>query len=58
MSVRWHAGQSRQPSGVSPSLISTAPAPKGDFNLTMRLYGSETPVLDGSYRLPPVRRME
>ncbi len=30
------------------------PAPAGVFNLTMRLYGPETPVLDGSYRLPPV----
>jgi hypothetical protein len=32
------------------------PAPAGSFNLTMRLYGAETPILDGSYRLPPVRR--
>jgi hypothetical protein len=34
------------------------PAPTGDFNLTMRLYGPETPVLDGSYRLPPVKRVD
>jgi hypothetical protein len=34
------------------------PAPSGPFNLTMRLYGPETPVLDGSYRLPAVRRMQ
>lgn len=34
------------------------PAPAGDFNLTMRLYGPETPVLDGSYRLPPVTRVD
>jgi hypothetical protein len=27
------------------------PAPAGNFNLTMRLYGPETSVLDGSYRL-------
>jgi hypothetical protein len=33
------------------------PAPAGNFNLTMRLYGPETPVLDGSYRLPAVTRM-
>ncbi len=33
------------------------PAPAGPFNLTMRLYGPETPVLDGSYRLPPVTRV-
>jgi hypothetical protein len=33
------------------------PAPSGPFNLTMRLYGPETPVLDGSYRLPAVRRV-
>jgi len=32
------------------------PAPAGGFNLTMRLYGAETPILDGSYRLPPVTR--
>jgi len=34
------------------------PAPAGRFNLTMRLYGSQTPILDGSYRLPGVRRVE
>jgi hypothetical protein len=33
------------------------PAPAGDFNLTMRLYGPETSVLDGSYRLPPVKQV-
>lgn len=33
------------------------PAPAGPFNLTMRFYGPETPVLDGSYRLPAVRRV-
>ena len=32
------------------------PAPKGPFNLTMRLYGAQTPILDGSYRLPLVTR--
>ena len=31
------------------------PAPKGNFNLTMRLYGPQTPVLDGSYRLLSVK---
>ena len=31
------------------------PAPDGPFNLTMRLYGPEPSVLDGSYRLQPVR---
>ncbi|MDW9830370.1 DUF1214 domain-containing protein [Sinorhizobium meliloti] len=34
------------------------PAPEGDFNLTMRFYGPETTVLDGSYRLPAVRPVE
>jgi hypothetical protein len=34
------------------------PAPAGNFNLTMRFYGPETPVLDGSYRLPAVKRVE
>jgi hypothetical protein len=33
------------------------PAPTGSFNLTMRLYGSQTPILDGSYRLPGIRRV-
>ena len=26
------------------------------LNLTMRLYGAESPILDGSYRLPAVKR--
>lgn len=34
------------------------PAPADNFNLTMRFYGPQTPVLDGSYRLPAVRRMQ
>jgi hypothetical protein len=34
------------------------PTPGGNFNLTMWFYGPETPVLDGSYRLPPVKRMQ
>jgi len=34
------------------------PAPAGEFNLTMRFYGPETPVLDGSYRLLAVKRMQ
>lgn len=33
------------------------PAPAGGFNLTVRLYGSESPILDGSYRLPAVQRV-
>jgi hypothetical protein len=34
------------------------PAPDGPFNLTMRLYGPAPSVLDGSYRLPAVKRVE
>ena len=34
------------------------PAPAGEFNLTMRFYGPQTPVLDGSYRLPAVKRVQ
>ncbi len=34
------------------------PTPAGNFNLTMRLYGADTSVLDGSYRLPGVTRIE
>jgi hypothetical protein len=33
------------------------PAPKGSFNLTMRLYAPQTPILNGSYALPPVKRV-
>lgn len=32
------------------------PAPEGIFNLTMRLYGAQSSILDGSYRLPAVTR--
>lgn len=31
------------------------PAPTGNFNLTMRLYGAQTPILSGAYRLPAVK---
>ncbi|WP_136476349.1 DUF1254 domain-containing protein [Pseudomonas sp. DG56-2] len=34
------------------------PAPEGDFNLTMRFYGPASSVLDGSYRLPAVERVD
>jgi hypothetical protein len=34
------------------------PAPAGNFNMTMRFYGPETPVLDGSYRVPAVKRVQ
>ena len=34
------------------------PAPDGPFNLTMRLYGPAPSVLDGSYRLPAVKRIQ
>jgi hypothetical protein len=33
------------------------PAPAGSFNLTMRFYGAQAPILDGSYRLPGVKRV-
>jgi hypothetical protein len=33
------------------------PAPaSGPFNLTMRLYGAQNPVLDGTYRLPTITK--
>lgn len=32
------------------------PAPAGQFNVTMRFYGPQPSILDGSYRLPPVTR--
>ena len=34
------------------------PAPTGSFNLTMRLYGAQTSILDASYRLPGVKRVQ
>ena len=34
------------------------PAPSEGFNLTMRLYGAESPILYASYRLPPVTLTE
>jgi hypothetical protein len=33
------------------------PAPQGSFNLTMRLYAPLTPLLNGSYALPAVKRV-
>ena len=44
--------QSVKPENTSNRL----PAPDGPFNVTMRFYGPQTSVLDGSYRLPPVTR--
>jgi hypothetical protein len=32
------------------------PAPKGDFNLTMRLYGPKSDALTGKWNPPPVKR--
>jgi hypothetical protein len=32
------------------------PAPTGSFNLTLRYYTPLAPVLDKTYRLPPVRK--
>ncbi|MES1180384.1 MAG: DUF1214 domain-containing protein, partial [Verrucomicrobiota bacterium] len=34
------------------------PAPAGGFNLTMRMYGPQSPILDGAYHLPAVKRVE
>lgn len=34
------------------------PAPSGPFNLTMRFYGPGSSALDGSYRLPAVKRVD
>ncbi|MDZ4150854.1 DUF1214 domain-containing protein [Methylicorpusculum sp.] len=33
------------------------PAPAGDFNLLMRLYGPKSSVVDGSWAPPPVRKV-
>lgn len=34
------------------------PAPTGSFNLTMRLYGAQAPILNGTYHLPPVTKVQ
>ncbi len=34
------------------------PSPKGSFNLTMRLYGAESPILNGTYHLPGVQKVK
>jgi hypothetical protein len=34
------------------------PAPKGDFNLTMRLYAPKPQVIDGRWAPPAVRRVQ
>jgi hypothetical protein len=34
------------------------PAPKGAFNLTMRLYAPKTEALTGKWNPPPVRKMQ
>ncbi len=44
--------QKDRPSDISNWL----PTPAGSFNLTMRFYGPLPSVLDGSYRLPAVKR--
>ena len=33
------------------------PAPKGPFNLLMRLYYPKTAILDGSWAPPPVKKV-
>ena len=32
--------------------------PSGDFTMTMRFYGPYRAILDGAWRLPPVRQLE
>lgn len=34
------------------------PAPKGAFNLTMRLYASKSDALTGKWNPPPVKRVQ
>jgi hypothetical protein len=34
------------------------PAPKGTFNLTMRLYGPQSDALTGKWNPPPVRKVQ
>jgi hypothetical protein len=53
---RWitdHRRSEEQASGH----LKLASCPGGAFNLTLRLCGPQTPILDGSYRLPAVKRV-
>jgi len=34
------------------------PAPKNGFQLTARFYGAHTPLIDGSYNMPGVVRVD
>lgn len=38
------------------ALANWLPSPTRNFSVTMRLYGPQTPLLDGTYRLPAIRR--
>jgi hypothetical protein len=46
--------QRDEPTGTSEGIL----APTGDLNHPMRLCGLETPILDGSYRLPAVQPIQ
>ncbi|KWE55927.1 DUF1254 domain-containing protein [Burkholderia sp. MSMB2157WGS] len=45
-----------RPAGVPAS--NWLPAPAGAFNLTLRTYLPDTPLLNGTYKLPPVIRVQ
>jgi hypothetical protein len=34
------------------------PAPERDFRPILRMYGPEQPILDGTYQLPPIKRLD
>ncbi|WP_334025467.1 DUF1214 domain-containing protein [Burkholderia cepacia] len=45
-----------RPAGVPAS--NWLPAPAGAFNLTLRTYLADAPLLNGTYKLPPVIRVQ
>lgn len=53
-SLTLYIGNSRPPSGIGNWL----PAPEGDFNVMMRLYGPQEIVLNGTWTPPPIKRIK
>jgi hypothetical protein len=50
--------QTAPPIAMSADTANWLPAPAGNFNLTMRFYGPEAPILDGAHRPPAVQRVQ
>jgi len=48
----------REPYDVNNQVINWLPAPKDGFRFAARFYGPFTPLIDGSYNMPGVVRVE